>query len=357
MRTSATLFTLLLALGQARSVSGTSSCRKSLVRKEWRTLSDTDKVEYTNAVQCLMNLPAQTQNLYTGVQNRFDDFQGLHIDQTDFIHFVGHFQPWRRMLVAKYEADLRELCGYSGAQPFWDWTLDSWSTDDFPNSPVFDPDTGFGGNGPYIDSSEDNSVSTHIPGKTGGGCITDGPFANMSVNLGPGYTTAYNPRCLRRDFAPEFAVSNLNISMVAWTLSADSFAEFDIRVQGGTTVPEMTYHGGGHLGVGGDLGEIGNVYSSPGDPLFYMHHANIDRLWWLWQKMDWRNRKNDIAGPDTMFAYPFNFFGDVEYANVTLDYEMDFGELFGAGSDDNIVKVGDVMDTKGGKLCYTYYRN
>lgn len=28
------------------------------------------------------------------------------------------------------------------------------------------------------------------------------------------------------------------------------------------------------------------VYTSPGDPLFYLHHAQIDRVWWLWQLLD-----------------------------------------------------------------------
>jgi tyrosinase len=37
---------------------------------------------------------------------------------------------------------------------------------------------------------------------------------------------------------------------------APTFYEFDIRVEGGIDIPSLTYHGGGHLGVGGDLGEV-----------------------------------------------------------------------------------------------------
>lgn len=66
-------------------------------------------------------------------------------------------------------------------------------------------------------------------------------------------------------------MQKLNISGVAYTLAARTFAEFDVRVEGGIEVADLTYHGGGHLSVGGDLGEMGNVYSSPGDPLFYLH--------------------------------------------------------------------------------------
>jgi tyrosinase len=51
-----------------------------------------------------------------------------------------------------------------------------------------------------------------IPPDQGGGCVTTGPFANMTVNLGPFFPglpdvppnpqadgLGYNPRCLRRD--------------------------------------------------------------------------------------------------------------------------------------------------------------
>jgi tyrosinase len=94
----------------------------------------------------------------------------------------------------------------------------------------------------------------------------------------------YNPHCLTRDLAPYFASFTINSTMVARALAAPDFAQFDIVAEGGISVPSMTYHGGGHLSVGGDLGVMGDVYASPGDPLFYLHHANMDRLWWQWQQ-------------------------------------------------------------------------
>ena len=79
----------------------------------------------------------------------------------------------------------------------------------------------------------------------------------MTVNLGPGTSLAYNPRCLRRDFSPWLATRTLNSSLVSWTLESDSFALFDFRVQGvGIDVSGMTYHAGGHLSVGGDIGDV-----------------------------------------------------------------------------------------------------
>jgi tyrosinase len=40
-------------------------------------------------------------------------------------------------------------------------------------------------------------------------------------------------------------------------------------------------HGAVHVWVGGNMGSIP---TAPSDPIFWMHHANIDRLWWQWQQ-------------------------------------------------------------------------
>ena len=39
-----------------------------------------------------------------------------------------------------------------------------------------------------------------------------------------------------------------------------------------------------------------NPISSPGDPLFYLHHAWLDQLWWFWQKDDLSRRLTDMGG-------------------------------------------------------------
>ena len=52
-----------------------------------------------------------------------------------------------------------------------------------------------------------------------------------------------------------------------------TFTAFQAAIEGAV-------HAGVHSAVGGDM-ETG---SSPSDPLFWLHHANIDRLWAKWQK-------------------------------------------------------------------------
>jgi hypothetical protein len=62
----------------------------------------------------------------------------------------------------------------------------------------------------------------------------------------------------------------------------DTFAPFQSAL-------ELGPHKSVHLAVGG-FGSPGsppgdmNTSGSPADPIFYMHHANVDKLWWEWQK-------------------------------------------------------------------------
>lgn len=75
-------------------------------------------------------------------------------------------------------------------------------------------------------------------------------------------------------------------SDVSGALSYDAFADTVIRFQRGKTnafeaILETRPHNRVHNLIGGALSSIS---ISPRDPLFWVHHANIDRLWVAWLK-------------------------------------------------------------------------
>ena len=78
-----------------------------------------------------------------------------------------------------------------------------------------------------------------------------------------------------------------------------------------------------------------------------MHHANLDRVWWSWQKLDLEARLTDVSGPIEMMDYE-----NAKAGNVTLEFPMSVG----VSGDD--LTVGDVMDIRGcgknGAMCYEY---
>ena len=38
------------------------------------------------------------------------------------IHQTGYFLPWHRLYVQTLEDQMSAKCGYTGVQPYWDWT-------------------------------------------------------------------------------------------------------------------------------------------------------------------------------------------------------------------------------------------
>ncbi|KAF8155707.1 tyrosinase [Crassisporium funariophilum] len=322
----------------ARTVHGPTMkvCKDLLERREWRTLNTDEKAEYIGAVKCLQQRPAFDLIYPEAVRTRFDEFQATHMTIADKVHHTGQFLPWHRRFLQIYETALRDECGYTGANPYWDWTQDAEEGKSLINAPVFDPITGFGGNGvpgTYTLPPDPVHASKLYNPEAFVGCVADGPFATYTLRLGPGKMVT--DHCLVRgidDKYKEFITS----SAVANTTKSETYELFRIELEGATVTPTHKMHDGGHLAIGGDMS---NFYSSPGDPLFYLHHANIDRVWWQWQLMN-PSRMFEISG-GSIPKPPFT-------PDVTLEYQLDTGRL------GKPVPIRDVMNINREPNCYTY---
>jgi tyrosinase len=68
------------------------------------------------------------------------------------VHTVGVFLPWHRYAIWIFESVLRSECNYTGAQPYWDWTLDNASTGNgsILTSPVLEAFIGLHPKGPVL---------------------------------------------------------------------------------------------------------------------------------------------------------------------------------------------------------------
>lgn len=99
-------------------------------------------------------------------------------------------------------------------------------------------------------------------------------------------------------------------------------------------------HTAGHYTVGGDPG--GDLFVSPGDPFFFLHHAMIDRTWWTWQNLDIKKRQYSVQGTITVNNEPPS-------RNATLDdtFNLDFVGV-------PTVSIRETSHTLGGPFCYIY---
>lgn len=84
---------------------------------------------------------------------------------------------------------------------------------------------------------------------------------------------------------------------------------------------------------------MSEVSGSPCDPIFYMHHLFVDYQISRWQGTN-TTRKETVPGACEGASSPCT--------TMTVDTVLYLNELLPN------VTVGDVLDTQGGLLCYTY---
>jgi tyrosinase len=125
-----------------------------------------------------------------------------------------------------HEHQLRTLCSYEGAQPYWYEQMDAGH---FSNSSLFDPVYGFGGDG-----------------RVGDRCITDGPFANYTNVIGPSYNNTKH--CIDRRISDA-------VSILTNQTFVDQCNQFN-RFEQAWQCMEGAPHAGGHGGVGGQVSSL-----------------------------------------------------------------------------------------------------
>ncbi|KAG4413531.1 hypothetical protein IFR04_013314 [Cadophora malorum] len=301
------LYTLLRA-----SSSISVRCESPRTRREWRTLSTVDKLSYIGSIKCLQDRPS---SLETG-GSLYDDFPYIHPAVGYTSHEKSSFLPWHRYFLHIYEGRLRNECGYAGPVPYWDWVLDH---QDPAASPVFDTQLGFGGNG-------DAALGESLIG--GGHCVTDGPFAMTTARY---IDTKVYPHCLSRNFRNDTSTGHftgelIQPSLVEKILEQEDLLSFTLELEDAphNTIP---------FGIRGDF----LSFNAPADPLFFLHHAQLDRLWSKWQN----------SKPGRRGTYePRRSEDSEDRASLTDVIEM--GDLASE------ISVADIIDTEAGILCYNY---
>ncbi|KAK0204725.1 hypothetical protein DFS33DRAFT_1382625 [Desarmillaria ectypa] len=368
-------------------------CTDPSIRKEWRALSSSEQADWTTAVNVsikielskprtvdrdISQIPALTND-----SSLSDNFVYLHMDLNIKIHWTGYFLPWHRLLTFKFERALQDYCGYTGTQPYWNWTQDAYQ---FANSTMWDEDP-VSGLGPITgDEDKDFSLSTdefsnltlaypseHIVQRN----LILQPFLVLG-NLCPD-----NPddppdyyQYVDWMFAPEY-VQSMVVDNVNYTGDFKAFQHF---LEGSKMTHEGTPWTASlarylnpqyppYLGLilkcrlpGGDSSSLcpenytecgaGGPKWSNDDPLFYLHDAMIDKLYWEWQNKDPSNlyafEGGSVQSISTWAEY-------VQYPNGAAPWLNLNSTIPGDGMwDAENITIWDVIDIQSGILCYDY---
>jgi tyrosinase len=290
-------------------------CRKSVAE-----LTAAERAGYVQAVLDLKD-PTKSPSRIPAAQiavtngggqpNRYDDFVYLHNVVGLGAHRGSAFGPWHREYLRQFEHDLQQISGNAELTiPYWDWT-----TDRSPGDPGFPFITDFmGGFG--------NAMT---------GVVSTGPFADPAtwrINI----RRSTDPEVrLKRSRGLPAAADLPTRDDVLLALGVTPFpdgrwpAAYDAAPFNGNppqTNPEFAnqmlasfrkylevlLHDGIHNWIGEvwqvsptvrDGGHMSFPAVSVNDPVFFLHHANVDRLWAIWQRKTPTPAYAPVTGADT----------------------------------------------------------
>ena len=177
------------------------------------------------------------------------------------------FLPWHRMYLIRFEEELqRVLNNPNFGLPYWDWAQDGEIR---PVSNQFQTSL-------WSDSALGDAR----------GSVRSGQLGNFRVRLDQlrGTLWSIEPRYIRRNAGrdvnslPTFRDVETSLNEGSYDLSPwdQSVSGHRNRLEGWINGPQL--HNRVHVWVGGDM----SPGTSPNDPVFFLNHCNVDRIWEAW---------------------------------------------------------------------------
>lgn len=244
-------------LQASRSAGKIRGKRQALgIRKEYRTLTDAERTAYHNAIN-----NAKTTMVGGSGVSEYDTLAMLHTGAlAPGAHGGAAFLPWHREYLHMYEQILRSH-DPSVSLAYWDNTIER------------------GLSNPSLSAMwSDNFMGT------GNGVVNTGPFAGWVTHSGALIRNVQSsPSSLMSNTDVNNVLANSNLGQI----SCSNDCSFE------------SAHNNVHGYVGGNM----NTFNSPGDPLFWMHHAFIDCIWEEFRD----NQIGSGINPET--DYPTTSFG------------------------------------------------
>ncbi len=205
-------------------------------------------------------------------------------------HSGPAFLPWHRLMMILLELHLQRVTGDDTlGLPYWDWAADG-DTDPAtqPQAALWQPE-GIGGTGSPV---------------------ADGPFApdeyRVRIESASLVQLRATNRGLRRDLGGDADAPALPTSEdVKETVDADVYDDvpWDRRPLSMRNRLEgwrpFGMHNKVHVWVGGDMGPA----SSPNDPVFYLNHCNVDRIWEGWMSLHGRSYEPPQSASATLAGH------------------------------------------------------
>ena len=306
MLTKRTLLKAALATGVVTVFSGLVPGMRAIaqqglrVRRNVNTMSldDPDLQTYRDFVGLMRARPQSNPVSWVGFANQHGNARGYKYCP----HGDWYFLPWHRAYMEMYEKAAAALMkNPSFAMPYWDWT----TLRQLPAA--FTAKTYKGKPNPLYVPGRGDPTKTKRNALTGANALTDelvGPDVMRKIYQETDYEVFGTSRSVDR--------SNPSAPVVQNSLDPKW-----VPMGGGTQgTLESVPHNNVHNNIGGFM----PYPNSPRDPVFMMHHGNIDRIWAHWNALG-RQNSQDALWRDMSFTNNYISPEGQLYTRVVKDLE------------------------------------
>ncbi len=245
----------------------------NVLRRNVAHVSQAERDKLINAI-----VQVDMTKIYPDGVSYWDKQDQIH--QATHVHGGPSFLPWHRELVNRFEALLQEI-DPTVALHYWDWTTN------LRNSPD--------GQGGFVDLL----TSANFGSSSGRAGVPFDTLDNGGVLLGSRDQTgdpSDPPQEITRNVSPGNPASQSDNAIIT---SADLLPQAQQWSHVRQVIEQSPNHDSAHGYIGGT---IGNPHSAFEDPLVFLLHANVDRLWAMWQTVpgqEWRLDPAQVYGDET----------------------------------------------------------
>ncbi len=325
---------ITVGMAIALSISQAPAIAASLVRKNVIDLTSQEKSDFVDAIKTLKTIPGTNNNqvsiydeivaIHTGAMAFTPEQLGGRVTLpqdtpstgpqagVDAAHGNSAFLPWHREYLSRFEKALQSV-NPNVTIPYWDWT------DPRSVGVIFQPDfLGTNGSGQPREIPLRDELLEGGPLQSGNFSAADGwnVIPDLHTNVVTGETLGSTViRYLPPDSNPPEQQFPLDKAQIDRILQSEDYNRFRPSLEGLTFIDENgneqvcqalpCSHNLVHALVGGGfipqppdssesnpptdqpplevVGTMNNVPGSPNDPVFWLHHSNVERLWAEWQ--------------------------------------------------------------------------
>ncbi|PVD32161.1 hypothetical protein C0Q70_07590 [Pomacea canaliculata] len=239
-----------------------TECAASLVRKNVDLLSDQEVLSLESYLRELEDDKTvngyQSLAAFHGEPSMCTDDDGHPV--ACCVHGMATFPQWHRLYVVQLEQELHDRGLADIGVPYWDWTKPITALPRLVQEPIFkDPKGGLGQKNSWF-SGEINVDSLNLHTSTAR-AVDDRLFQSVA----PGENTQL-------------------FEMVLDALEEDDYCHFEVQFE--------VAHNHIHYLVGGRHDHsLSTLEWSSYDPLFFLHHSNVDRIFVIWQELQKKRGK------------------------------------------------------------------